>query len=105
MKEFLNWVDEQFLEMSGRPIENFEKYDTDDDFDDNYDSYDEFRIEYNRDNKFEAIEVYADKKVELIVYGKDCSDFSVDGLKALADDFEWDSDNTAWTSYSKQIGI
>lgn len=107
-KDFLNWVDQQFAEMSGRPIEEFSKYNDDKyDFDDKdkSDYYPFCRIDYDENDKFEAIEIYSDQQTELIIDGKDCSDFELHKLLSLADDFVSEENNTAWTSYSKQIGI
>lgn len=108
-KDFLNWVNQEFSEMTGRPIEDFSKYDDDEEYSfddsDKSDYYSFCRIDYDDNDKFEALEVYSDQNTELIIDGNDYSDFDLQKLLSLSDDFISEENNTSWTSYSKQIGI
>jgi len=108
-KEFLDWVNQEFANMSGRPIEDFSKYDDNIkyNFDDSgkSDFYPFCRIDYDDNDKFEAIEIYSDQHTKLIIDENDYSDFDLKKLLTLADDFISEENNTAWTSYSKQIGV
>lgn len=107
--DFLLEVAKQFSEMTGKTVETYTKYldDKQYDFDDsdNSDYYPFCRIDYDNNDHFESIEVYADQQTELIIDDKDFSDFDLKELLTLADDFVSEENNTAWTSYSKQIGI
>ena len=106
-KDFMLKIAERMSKISGQPITDFTKYlDDDYDFDKDTSYYYSFcKIDYDENDKFNAIEIYSDQKTQLIVDGKDCSDFSIAKLRTLADDFVWDSLNTSWVSQSKQIGI
>lgn len=107
--DFLLEVAMQFSEMTGKPVETYTKYLDDEQYDfensGSSDSYSFARIDYDENKKFEAIEIYSDQQTELIIDGNDYSDFNLTQLLTLADDFVSEENNTAWTSYSKQIGI
>ena len=105
-KDFLLEVSKKMAEMSGRPLEDFTKYDNYDEFDsDTSDYYPECKIEYDDNDFFEAIEIYSDKHSRLIIKGKDYSDFNLKSLLTLADDFVSEEKNTLFRSYSSQISI
>ncbi len=71
-----------------------------------YDSYEGFHVFYNKDFQFEAIELYnSGSKVNFTVDGIDCSDFKINTLLSLADDFVYDEKDTTWESQSKSIRI
>lgn len=107
--EFLLEIAKKFSEMTGKPIENYTKYldNKEYDFDDttSSDFYTFAKIEYDENNCFEAIEIYSDQKIDLIINGENYSDFNLQKLLTLADDFVSEENNTSYTSYSKQIGI
>ena len=103
-KKSYDQIVERMAKMAGQTVEEFVK----DVPPVNSRIYDEYlfgMINYSRNQIFESIEIPSDQKTQLIVDGKDCSDFSIAKLKTLADDFVWDSLNTSWMSQSKQIGI
>ena len=108
--DFLMDVCKRMSEMSGRPLSDYTKYIDSDDYDpvppdENNDYYDFCRVDYDKKGCFECIEIYADEDVKLTVDGKDCSDFNLQTLLTLADDFVEEEDGAAWASESKQIGI
>ena len=105
--EFLLKVAEKMSEISGKPVSNYTKYLTEENELDNdpCDYYPFCMIDYDDNDKFSAIEIYSDKKTDLIVNGIDCSDFNIETLKSLADDFVWDKEETSWTSLKKEICI
>ena len=105
--DFLLNVAERMAKISGRPVTDYTKYlkeETEFDYDP-CDYYFFCMIDYDANEHFNAISVYANHKTTLIVNGKDCSDFNISTLKSFADDFIWDSLTTSWTSYSKQISL
>ena len=105
--EFLLKVAEKMSEISGKPVSNYTKYLTEENELDNdpCDYYPFCMIDYDDNDKFSAIEIYSDKKTDLIVNGIDCSDFNIETLKSLADDFVWNKEETSWTSRKKEICI
>ena len=105
--EFLMKVAKKMSEISGKPASNYKKYLTEDtEFDnDPCDYYPFCMIDYDDNDKFSAIEIYSDKKIQLIVNAIDCSNFNIETLKSLADDFVWDKVETSWISLKKEICI
>ena len=103
-KDFLLEVSKRMSEMSGRPLEDFTKYDKEEFDSDTSDYYSFCRIDYDEEG-FEAIEIYSDKETKLIVNGKDYSNFDLQTLLTLADDFQEKENKTSYISNSKQIGI
>lgn len=105
--DYLMKTAKEFAEMTGRPLSDFTKYFTEEnEFDyDPRDFYSFASIDYDEQKKFSAIEIYSDQKIELIVDGKDCSNFDLKTLLSLADDFVIEENNTSYRSYTKQIGI
>ena len=97
------------LPLCIRPLESFTNYINDDkyDFDDSDKSeYSSFtRVDYDENEKLEAIGIYSGQNAALIVDGKDCSDFELQKFMALADDLVSEEKGTAWASYTRQIGI
>lgn len=106
-KNFLTEVAKKFSEMSGRPISSFMEYfEEDNEFDyDPCDYYSFCLIDYDDNDKFNAISIYSDQGTQLIVDGKDFSSFDLQKLLTLADDFEEKENKTSYISNSKQIGI
>lgn len=105
-KNFIFEVTKRMAEMTGKSIEEFTRYDNDNEFDsDPCDYYSFCKIDYDDNGRFDAIEIYSDQESELIVDGKDFSDFELKKLLTLADDFVSEENNTSYTSYTKQIGI
>ena len=70
-KDFMLKIAERMSKISGQPITDFTKYlDDDYDFDkDTSDYYSFCKIEYDENDKFNAIEIYSDQKTQLIVDG------------------------------------
>ena len=105
-KDFLMEVSKRMAAMSGRPLEEFTKYDKEDEFDsDSSDYYSSCRIDYDENDCFECIEIYSDQGSQLIVNGNDFSNFDLQSLLTLADDFVEEENGTSYISYTKQIGI
>ncbi len=106
-KEYLMKIAQRMSEMSGRPLEDFTKYiDKDEDFErDTGDYYSSCRIDYDENGDFESIEIYSDEGSQLIVDGKNCSNFDLQTLLSLADDFVEEEKSTSYISFTKQIGI
>ena len=68
------------------------------------DTYPNVQVEY-QENKFVSATIYASSLRNLTIWNHDCSDFEIEKLLTLADDFEWDEEETSWTSLSQQISI
>lgn len=94
----------RMAQMSGKTVEDFLKG-VPDLPPEIFDDYSFAMFNYNNDFNLESVEIPSDKKVKLIVDGIDISNFELKKIKTLADDFVSEENNTAWTSYSKQIGI
>ena len=108
MQELLNRVLDMAVDISGKNkndfleiVENYQEYSKA-----NYrhDRYKGFKVCYDAALQFEAIEIYADFGIKLIIGGKDYSNFRLKDFLSLADDFVSEEDSY-YTSYSKQIGI
>ena len=104
--EFLMKVAEKMSEISGKPVSNYTKYLTEEtEFDnDPCDYYPFCMIDYDDNDKFNAISVYADEKTKLFVDGKEYN-FDFATLLTLADDFVEEENKTTYISHSKQISI
>ena len=105
-KVFLMKVAEKMSEISGRPVTDYSKYiDEETEFDhDPCDYYPFCMIDYDENDRFNAISIYSDDKTKLFVDGKEYS-FDFETLLTLADDFVEEENKTSYTSYSKQISI
>jgi len=68
------------------------------------DTYSGVQVEY-KDNKFVSATIYPHNIINFTILDHDCSDFEIEKLLTLAEDFEWDAEDTTWISRSKQIGI
>lgn len=73
-------------------------------FDEDTDTYNLVQIEYE-DDIFVAATIYAQDMKHLSVWEHDCPDLEIEKILTLAKDFEWDQEDTSWTSRSKQISI
>ena len=105
-KDYLLKTAKEFAEMSGRPLSDFTKYineETEFDYDP-CDYYSFCMIDYDENDRFNAISIYSDDKTKLFVDGKEYS-FDFETLLTLADDFVEEENKTSYTSYSKQISI
>jgi len=69
------------------------------------DRYSYFDLEYDKQGRFVSVTLDAEKTKSLFINDKDCSSFEIKELLKIANDFVWDSINTAYTSSSKQISI
>jgi len=73
-------------------------------FEEDTDTYNLVQIEYE-DDIFVAAAIYAQDLKHLTIWNHDCSDLEIEKILTLAEDFEWDQEDTSWTSRSKQISI
>ena len=73
-------------------------------YEEDNDTYNLVQIEYE-DDIFVSATIYAQDMKYLSVWGHDCSDLEIEKILTLAKDFEWDQEDTSWTSRSKQISI
>lgn len=70
------------------------------------DEYSGCQIIYNdKTFLFEAIQIFADEEVKLVVNGIDLSDFDIKKILSLSEDFVYDEENSGYISYSKEIAI
>ena len=106
-ENFLMQVAERMSEISGKPVSEYSKYfEEDNEFDyDPCDYYSFCLIDYDENDKFNAISIYSNQGTKLIVDGKDYSSFDLQKLLTLADDFVEEENKSSYTSYSKQINI
>lgn len=106
VKKILQGFKLMMVDTSKHALSNFDEmeeiYSLFSDGDKNDDIYDGFTIYYNKEEKFEAIEIFPNENIELFIDGVDFSDFSVKHFKQLADDFTTDK-IYGYLSHSKEI--
>lgn len=102
LDEVENSIKALYQEM-GKDPNSFEWPDISEYEEDN-DTYNLVQIEYE-DDIFVSATIYAQDMKHLSVWGHDCSDLEIEKILTLAKDFEWDQEDTSWTSRSQQIGI
>ncbi|MDD7416061.1 MAG: hypothetical protein SPI86_05165 [Treponemataceae bacterium] len=106
VKKMLQGFKLMMVDISKHALSNFDEmeeiYSLISDGDQNDDIYDGFTIYYNKEEKFEAIEIFPNENIELFVDGVDFSDFTVKHFKQLADDFTTNK-IYGYLSHSKEI--
>ena len=108
IKELVNQFIDKMVEISGHSRQSFldavrtaEEFQKERDF---VDYYEEFHVCYDSEEQFEAIEFFPGFDYKLIVDGKDYSDFKIENLRKMSDDFIYTKED-GYTSYSKQIAF
>lgn len=73
-------------------------------FEEDCDVYPLYQILYD-DNKFDAVIIFPDKLTGFQINGVDCSDFELEKILTLSNDFEWEDLTTSWISKKVSVGI